>query len=205
VTPAKLRAAANAKFCQIREALQERTLDEWLMLIAGLVGFLVPGRWAFIRARRELWEHSVVTRKTFVAALAGYTVLALLVLLGAWKGAWELPFNGPASRAAGYLVAGVGILLYLLARLQFGSYRMTWGMESDKLITFGIYRYTRHPQSIGWGFTLLGIALIGGSGVSLILALIYVSSCLIWLPVEEAALERRFGAKYIDYRSRTPL
>jgi protein-S-isoprenylcysteine O-methyltransferase Ste14 len=98
----------------------------------------------------------------------------------------------------------LGAVIHLIARLQFRSFRMAWGLESGRLITSGVYHFVRHPQNLGWGLLLTGIALLGSSGVALMLTGLYVLTSIIWLPVEEAALERRFGSTYSQYRARTP-
>ncbi len=51
---------------------------------------------------------------------------------------------------------------------------------------------------------LLGAGLMGGSGSTLALGVLYWTSCLLWLPLEERALHRQFGKRYDDYRKRVP-
>ena len=165
--------------------------------------FLVPAAAAFRRARRELVVASRVSVITFILALFGYAALALGILFASWLSAWPLPVNSFFSSTVGAIFLLLGASVHLAARLQFRSFRMTWGLESERLITSGIYRLVRHPQALGWALFLTGAAVLGRSGVALALTAIFILTCVIWLPVEEAALDRRFGSVYRRYRDRT--
>jgi len=67
-----------------------------------------------------------------------------------------------AARAVGGIVAAGGMFLWLAARLEFRSFRLT--------VETGVYRFSRHPQSLGWGLSLGGLAVAGRSGAALLLA-----------------------------------
>lgn len=174
----------------------------WL-LVGGSLVLALPGAWALPRARRELRERGGISGPTFLAALIGYAGLGVVTLVAAWLGAWPLRVEARVAQLAGGAVAGLGAALYLAARAEFRSFRLTWGLETSRLITSGIYRWSRHPQSVGWTLVLAGLALIGRSGVALALAVFYCLTCLVWLPIEESVLEQRFGSSYRDYRART--
>ena len=173
------------------------------MLLGSGVFFLAPAMWAFRRARRQLASSGRVSVITFMLAMFGYLALAIGTLLASWLHAWSLPLDSFFNQIVGVILLLLGGGLYLVARLQFRSFRMTWGLENERLITSGIYRLVRHPQSVGWGIFLGGAALLGRSGVALVLVGMYILSCVIWLPVEEAALEHSFGAAYKRYRQFT--
>ena len=166
--------------------------------------FLVPAAVAFRRAKSELELHERISILTFTAALFAYTALAAGIVLGSWLNAWPLPIIKWLSEILGATLVFVGAAVYLTARWQLRSFRQTWALRTDKLFTSGVYRLIRHPQNLGWGLLLLGVALLGKSGVALALTAVYVVACLIWLPVEEAFLQRRFGSAYASYRAKTP-
>ena len=71
-------------------------------------------------------------------------------------------------------------------------------------MTDGIYNWSRNPQSMGWALVLAGAGLVGRSGSTLVLAVLYWVSCLVWVPLEERVLQRRFGQTYDEYRRRVP-
>lgn len=141
---------------------------------------------------------------TFALILLAYVALAAAVVSASLLNAWALPIHPSRSAAVGVTLSVLGAAVYLTARVEFRSFRMTWGLENQTLITSGIYRFVRHPQNLGWALLLVGVALIGHSGVALAFAGLYVLTSIIWLPVEEKALEGQFGATYRRYRARTP-
>jgi len=78
-------------------------------------------------------------------------------------------------------------------------------MEVSKLITTGIYRWSRNPQFLGLYFSLLGMSLFGRSGFALLLTAIAIIYCHYYIvKMEEPYLERIFGEDYIVYKLRTP-
>lgn len=76
-------------------------------------------------------------------------------------------------------------------------------MDSSRLITGGIYRWSRNPQNVGWTLFLVGMALLRTSGLVLLLAVLFWVSFRMYLPLEEQLLERIFGDAYRTYRSQT--
>ena len=75
--------------------------------------------------------------------------------------------------------------------------------DTPEIISTGVYRVTRNPMYGGMALLQagIGVGLANGWIVALIvpvLAVIYVSA----IRPEEAYLERKFGAAYVEYRSR---
>lgn len=77
------------------------------------------------------------------------------------------------------------------------------GRRADQLITSGVYRFTRHPQLVGWASVLLGGALWGRSWLALLLVGVYLAGISVLIPVEERKLIELYGQEYRDYRKRT--
>ena len=98
----------------------------------------------------------------------------------------------------------VGLVTYGVGRVQFRSFRLTGGLDASRLITSGIYRYSRNPQSLGMLLALTGTALLGNSGAALLLSALTWGGSLAWLPQEERILARRFGERYARYRKQVP-
>ena len=78
-------------------------------------------------------------------------------------------------------------------------------MEASRLITTGIYRWSRNPQFLGWYLADLGIALAGLSGYALLIALLTIILGHYYIvKLEEPYLERIFGREYLEYRRKAP-
>ena len=101
-------------------------------------------------------------------------------------------------------MAIAGASLYIAARIEFRSFRRTWGLDSDRLVTTGIYRFSRNPQTLGAVLFLAGASLAGRSAVAVLLVTLLWGASLIWLPIEEKVLEHQFGDKYRGYRDAVP-
>lgn len=175
-----------------------------LYFLAGTLALVVLGGWARLRAERELILVRRVSRSVFVAALLAFTLHASATIGAATAQAWPLAVPSVPAFIAGFAVAGTGAALYLAGRMRFRSFRLTWGLATDRLVTDGIYRYTRNPQSVGWLILDTGIAIAGRSGAALALSGVFLLALVAWLPAEERALQARFGEQYERYRRATP-
>jgi protein-S-isoprenylcysteine O-methyltransferase Ste14 len=115
---------------------------------------------------------------------------------------WEsLPLPLPARVAGGVLfVAGYAVAIQGGRDLGF---EQTLGLEGD-LQADGLYRYSRHPQYVGYVVATVGGMLIPASRWVVPLLGIYL---LWWLALplaEEPWLVEQFGDDYERYRERVP-
>lgn len=107
------------------------------------------------------------------------------------------------------LIVGVslllgGTILTLVGVFEFHSLRKISGLETSRLITTGIYGWSKNPQFLGFYLALLGISIIGRSGYALLLTIIAIVYCHYYIvKVEEPYLERIFGEEYVRYKSKT--
>lgn len=73
--------------------------------------------------------------------------------------------------------------------------------KASKLVTCGVYRYSRNPMYLGLLLLLTGWAVFLGSMVALIFPPLFVwvitTHQIRW---EEQALEKMFGEEYLDYK-----
>ena len=127
-----------------------------------------------------------------------------LVALSSFYNLCPLQIEETFALMTGLLLFGVGCLLIAAGIIEFRSIRKISAMEVSKLITTGIYRWSRNPQFLGFYLTLLGLSLMGRSGYALLLAIIAIIYCHDYIiKVEAPYLERIFGEEYKAYKSRT--
>ena len=172
-------------------------------LVVGTLVLVLPGAWALKRAQRELVARGRLSTRTVLLAFVAYAGHALVTTLAALQNLWPLAVDRLVAGSVGVVMLSVGGILYLAGRSEFGSFRRTWGLDCGRLITGGVYRYSRHPQTLGSVLVLLGAALAGRSAVALILTGLLALAAAVWLPIEERFLERQFGEQYRQYRART--
>jgi len=108
-------------------------------------------------------------------------------------------------RYSGVVFVLGGILLVLWAVRLFGQAGTPIKpfQEASALVARGPYRLTRNPMYVGMVGVLCGIAvLLGSLAPFLIIPLFGALLDVRFIRVEEAALERVFGARYRDYKAR---
>ena len=108
----------------------------------------------------------------------------------------------PVAPSVAVAVVAAGTGLTAAGMRRFPSVGQLNATGHEKLVTGGIYRWTRNPQYLGWSLVLAGTALVHRSWRGLALAAVYPAAIRVWLPHEERGLERRFGDAYQDYRRR---
>jgi protein-S-isoprenylcysteine O-methyltransferase Ste14 len=126
-----------------------------------------------------------------------------LTSYAAVESSWPLPVPAVLSFGGGLLLLLVGGAMNLAAAVSFRSLKRLSGRDTSRLITGGIYRWSRNPQNLGWTLFLVGLGLLRTSGLVLLLAALFWTGFRMYLPLEERLLERLFGDAYREYRSRT--
>jgi protein-S-isoprenylcysteine O-methyltransferase Ste14 len=74
----------------------------------------------------------------------------------------------------------------------------------DKLITKGIYRYSRNPMHLSQVAIYLGVGIATASWVLLLLAAVFMVVPTLWVNAEERHCLNYYGDAYRDYTKRTP-
>lgn len=167
-------------------------------VVAGITVFVL-GALTLVRVR---WEYSTRDRLrpgTSAAVWFAYTLHAGMTLFAAWESYWPLEIRPFLSFVIGTVLFVVGLVIFLAGMLSFRSFRRISGLAATKLVTTGIYRYSRNPQNVGWALFLVGIGLLGRSGMALVLAVLFWLSFRFYLPEEERYLQRIFGDDYKGY------
>jgi protein-S-isoprenylcysteine O-methyltransferase Ste14 len=102
-------------------------------------------------------------------------------------------------------LVGVGGLALLFAGIGvFGSLARMIGRRVDALKESGVYRYSRNPQLVGYGFFILAFFFIWPSWRTAIATIVYCGMAHVMCSVEERHLRKVHGASYEAYCQRTP-
>ena len=122
--------------------------------------------------------------------------------------AWPTPgralFSAPSGEWIGVLCCAAGVTLMAWSLVSFGtSFRV--GIDTDrpdKLITTGIFAYTRNPIYVAFGFVLLGEFLIQPTWIMLLYLIAGVALFHRQVLREEAFMSAHYGAEFRDYAAR---
>ncbi|MBU0518859.1 isoprenylcysteine carboxylmethyltransferase family protein, partial [bacterium] len=74
-----------------------------------------------------------------------------------------------------------------------------------KLVTDGLYRYTRNPMQTGLYGVLIGFSILFQSPGALLFTCLWMALMTLWLvKIEEPEMALRLGQEYLDYKKRVP-
>jgi protein-S-isoprenylcysteine O-methyltransferase Ste14 len=181
-----------------------------LSVIVGGVLLIIPVVWL---GRKTLDRHPVTSRVTWITT---FVQLAVGILLGIaiiravmthrdWSG-WVLP-----------VPTGIGLLLVIITGAAFLLAVLNLALKgfgapffialSRKLATDWMYTWTRNPMLLAALALLLSLGIWFQSALFVLWVLILVMPALLVFTkvYEERELEIRFGAFYMEYKSRTPM
>jgi protein-S-isoprenylcysteine O-methyltransferase Ste14 len=108
--------------------------------------------------------------------------------------------------AAVLIVAGVAVLVHAFGRfVAEGRGTPAPIAPTEKLVVGGIYRYVRNPMYVAVVCVILGQALLFGSLMVLIWAIIAGTAMATFVRIyEEPVLSERYGTQYDVYRNAVP-
>ncbi|WP_437732677.1 methyltransferase family protein [Sorangium sp. So ce1335] len=109
-------------------------------------------------------------------------------------------------RATGLVPLAIGIAVAVAARAQFAraATEINTFAEPTRLVTGGLFRWSRNPMYLGMALAAVGVAMLSGSAASFLLAAAFVVVVDRWyIAFEERRLRARFGAAYETYARST--
>jgi len=116
------------------------------------------------------------------------TSIQLMFTFDSW-----VQLTGIATTASGYA-------LFLWSVLARGKYATSWEMPGDqKLVTWGPYRYVRHPSYLAYFIMFAGLFLLLLNLVALV-PLVAIPGYVGVTTVEDEMLRRRFGEAAVEYQ-----
>lgn len=134
-------------------------------------------------------------------------ILYVIVLAAAWALDRLIPLPvvlaAPPSQMLGgpLFLLGLGIGASALVRFRIVGTTFDPTGSANALATGGIYRWTRNPMYLGAVIAFIGLGLAVHWTWLIVLTLpMAVALQKLAIEPEEAYLERRFGADYLDYK-----
>ena len=147
-----------------------------------------------IGRRKEKELHTVETLMSI--ATLGAPIAQLMSIAFGWN---HLPAG---ARFTGFLMGMLGDGIFLLSIL---CMKDSWragipDKDKTKLVTTGIYRYSRNPAFLGFDFMYVGVLLLYGNLLTLGFSLFAMVMRHLQILQEERYLEAAFGEPYLEYR-----
>lgn len=143
-------------------------------------------------------KHGTVLRIESLMAAATYSIVAvqLLSIALGWS---VLP---PNARLTGFLLGLIGDLIFLVSVL---SMKDSWragipDQDETKLVTGGIYAFSRNPAFLGFDLMYCGVLLLFANILLLVFTVFAIVMLHLQILQEEQFMEQRFGASYIQYK-----
>ncbi len=134
--------------------------------------------------------------KSNLITLAAMVVLILVLAVHGASMQWT------EVNVAGAVLAGVSMVLFVVARLQLGA-SFSVAAKAHKLVTTGIYAKIRNPIYVFGGLFIIGVGLMLGKWQLLALIVILVPMQIVRARKEEQVLAEAFGEEYARYKAGT--
>lgn len=178
-----------------------------LALVILIVFYSIYVAKAWTQKRRGIRTHQIgkgkETRVHIVETVMGIVTVSivpvqLLSIVFGWN---HLPAN---ARFTGFCVGVIGDLIFLISVL---AMKDSWragipDRDKTKLVTDGIYKYSRNPAFLGFDLQYIGILLMYFNLLTLIFTIFAVTMLHLQILQEEQYLTATFGAEYQAYRRR---
>jgi protein-S-isoprenylcysteine O-methyltransferase Ste14 len=113
--------------------------------------------------------------------------------------------HGPVRWIAGVLLVALGVALNIagfVTQKHAGTDPIPFN-PTTKIVSHGLYRFSRNPMYIGFALWTLGVAILINSLWALMAVPVgLISIDLLVVAREERYLERKFGEEYLSYKRR---
>jgi len=145
-----------------------------------------------------------------IGTLVFFAEAIVLMMIGfdveAFRFIYSLNLNihyDASLQLVGIVLMGAGVFIFVWSVISRGRYAVSWEMPEDHaLVTWGPYRYVRHPSYLGYFLMFAGL-LLTWLNLAAVLPLMAIPGYIGIVPHEEELLISRFGEKYRRYMERT--
>jgi protein-S-isoprenylcysteine O-methyltransferase Ste14 len=115
-------------------------------------------------------------------------------------------FDNPVLPLIGVGVVALGCFIFIQAMI---AMRTSWRVGIDKttvtkLITHGIYKFSRNAAFVGFDLMFLGVYLMYPNPLTFIIAILNIAAIHLLILQEEQHLKSVFGDEYVNYCKTTP-
>lgn len=173
-------------------------------LLAAIVAFSGFAILLLTWAGQDYERRGTLTWRSAIAAWLLYLFHADTVATAAFTDIARLPVPAGPALALGVLVGVIGFGVFtaaVVALVRRGGFD---GLTATRLVTDGVFRFSRHPQNLGWALILLGFAIGSRSLIALALVALFGMFAHRYAQLEERHLVQRFGDAYASYGRSTP-
>jgi protein-S-isoprenylcysteine O-methyltransferase Ste14 len=177
--------------------------------LACVVYSTIPMFWLMIHPRAHRWRAS--ERSPFRVLVPAWIVMwiGMAALTAPWRSATF--YSTPWTWIPAALLFAAGIFTYRSAGTQFSWAQLgglpevragNTGNEVQRLVTTGIRSRVRHPVYLGHLCEMLAWSAATGLAVCWLLTAFAIATGTVMIRMEDAELEKRFGAEFVAYRQR---
>ena len=169
--------------------------NAWILMIWLVIAFFLVPLNIIPKGREEGSDFTAEFSKTQKYAIRSMHITYLLSIMYSIFVPLKL---GTAWFYAGLPIYLAGLIVYVMVWIGFAT------TPPDKLITKGIYRYSRNPMQLSQVAIFLGVGIAAASWVFLLLAVVYLILPSLWVDAEERHCLKHYGDAYREYMKRTP-
>jgi len=169
--------------------------NAWIFMIWLIIAFFLVPLNIIPKGREEGSDFTAEFNKMQKYAIRSMHIIYLLSIIYSIFVPLKL---GTAWFYAGLPIYLVGLISYAMVWVGFAT------TPPDKLITKGIYRYSRNPMQLSQVTIFLGVGIATASWVFLLLSAAYIIAPLLWIDAEERHCLKFYGDAYREYMNRTP-
>lgn len=149
-----------------------------------------------IGKRKEKKPHTVET----LMSVATFSVVIIQLLSIFFD--WNIMPSG--ARFTGFCIAGIGDIFFLISVTYMKDSWRAGIPEKDKtkLVTDGIYKFSRNPAFVGFDFMYIGILLMFFNIGTLLFSLFSIVMLHLQILQEEKYMAKTFGEEYLEYKKK---
>ena len=149
-----------------------------------------------IGKRKEKKLHTVETLMS--VATFSVVIIQLLSILFDWN------IMPSGARFTGFCIAGIGDIFFLISVIYMKDSWRAGIPEKDKtkLVTDGIYKFSRNPAFVGFDFMYIGVLLMFFNIGTLLFSLFSIVMLHLQILQEEKYMAKTFGEEYLEYKKK---